>query len=95
EARWVLHRFARQTDDDDAGAAAPNVAEAVARYRRVWGDVDAAINSAPSLDVECPPFDDQPPVNLRWILAHLLQETARHAGHADILREIIDGQTGR
>ena len=30
-------------------------------------------------------------VSLRWILAHMLQETARHAGQADILRELIDG----
>ena len=36
-----------------------------------------------------------PPVNLRWVLMHLLEETARHAGHADILRELIDGSTGR
>jgi len=36
-----------------------------------------------------------PTVNLRWIVAHLLEETARHAGHADILREQIDGQLGR
>ena len=43
----------------------------------------------------CPPFDADGGVNLRWILAHLLQETARHAGHADILRELIDGATGR
>lgn len=32
---------------------------------------------------------------LRWILAHMVEETARHAGHADILRELIDGNTGR
>ena len=32
---------------------------------------------------------------LRWVLMHLLEETARHAGHADILRELIDGRTGR
>jgi len=32
---------------------------------------------------------------LRWILAHMTSETARHAGHADILREQIDGTTGR
>jgi len=35
------------------------------------------------------------PVNLRWVLMHLLEETARHAGHADIIRELIDGDTGR
>jgi hypothetical protein len=29
------------------------------------------------------------------VLAHLLEETARHAGHADILRELIDGRVGR
>jgi hypothetical protein len=34
-------------------------------------------------------------VSLRWVLMHLLEETARHAGHADILRELIDGSTGR
>ena len=33
--------------------------------------------------------------NLRWALLAVIQETARHAGHADILREQIDGQTGR
>lgn len=32
---------------------------------------------------------------LRWILVHLIVETARHAGHAGILREQIDGQVGR
>jgi hypothetical protein len=33
--------------------------------------------------------------SLRWVLAHMTSETARHAGHADILREQIDGTTGR
>jgi len=31
---------------------------------------------------------------LRWVLLHLIEETARHAGHADLLREAIDGATG-
>ena len=34
------------------------------------------------------------PWSLRWILTHMIEETARHAGHADIIREAIDGQTG-
>jgi uncharacterized damage-inducible protein DinB len=34
-------------------------------------------------------------LTLRWMLAHMTSETARHAGHADILREQIDGVTGR
>ncbi|MGC7095119.1 DinB family protein [Amycolatopsis lurida] len=33
--------------------------------------------------------------SLRWTLTHLIEETARHAGHADILREFIDGSRGR
>ena len=33
-------------------------------------------------------------VDLRWVLLHLIEETARHAGHADLLREAIDGATG-
>lgn len=32
--------------------------------------------------------------SVRWVLAHMLEETARHTGHADILRELIDGRTG-
>ncbi len=34
------------------------------------------------------------PVNLRWILTHLIEEYARHLGHADLLRELVDGRTG-
>ncbi len=33
-------------------------------------------------------------VSLRWVLVHMVQETARHAGHADVLRELLDGRTG-
>jgi hypothetical protein len=33
-------------------------------------------------------------VSLRWVLVHMIEETARHAGHADIVRELIDNTTG-
>jgi hypothetical protein len=33
-------------------------------------------------------------VSLRWVLVHMLEETARHAGHLDLMREQIDGKTG-
>lgn len=33
-------------------------------------------------------------VDLRWVLLHLINETARHAGHADATRELLDGKTG-
>lgn len=32
--------------------------------------------------------------NVRWVVLHLIEETARHAGHADIIRETIDGSRG-
>ena len=35
------------------------------------------------------------PVTLRWVLMHLIEETARHNGHIDVLREMADGLTGR
>ena len=38
--------------------------------------------------------DAQPRRSLRWILIHLIEETARHAGHADLMREMADGQIG-
>ena len=34
------------------------------------------------------------PVTLCWVLIHMIEETARHAGHVDIVRELIDGATG-
>ncbi|MGC4804263.1 DinB family protein [Micromonospora sp. DT233] len=40
------------------------------------------------------PHEQLGEVSLRWILTHLIEETARHAGHADILRELTDGSTG-
>jgi hypothetical protein len=93
ETLWILQRFAQI---DDAGEPpAETIRDAIDRYQRTWARVDAVIKATPSLLVECPDFDGGPPTNLRWIVDHLLEETARHAGHADILRELIDGTTGR
>lgn len=38
------------------------------------------------------PADDVP--DLRWIALHMIEETARHAGHLDVVRELLDGRTG-
>lgn len=93
ETNWVLRRFAGLPAEEDADHRAL-IDDALARYRRVWARVDGVVADA-NLDQSCPPFDGEPAVNLRWILLHLLEETARHAGHADILRELADGSTGR
>ena len=39
-------------------------------------------------------LDDEKARTVRWLLTHLIQETARHAGHMDILRELADGARG-
>ena len=94
ETTWVLRRFAGRSEAETARPPATSVKEAVARYRAVSEEIDTILGAA-SLDDLCPPFDDGPPVDVRWIVGHLLEETARHAGHADILRELVDGDTGR
>jgi uncharacterized damage-inducible protein DinB len=96
ESLWVVHRFAGEPEPPpyDMDAADASLAGAVDHYRQTWARVDA-IGAASSLEATCRQFDDAGTVNLRWVLTHLLEETARHAGHADVLRELIDGQTGR
>jgi hypothetical protein len=68
--------------------------EIVDRYRRVWEHSDATISA---LAIDSPgyvPWWPRPDVKLFTILVHMLTETSRHAGHADILREQLDGSTG-
>ena len=68
--------------------------EITSRYRRVWEHSDATIIE---LDIDSPghvPWWPRPDVMLFNILVHILTETSRHAGHADILREQLDGSTG-
>lgn len=50
--------------------------------------------SLPSLDSPAALLWDGEPVTLRWITVHMIREYARHTGHADFLREKIDGSTG-
>ena len=46
---------------------------------------------APGLDAPCLRPEAHPDVDLRWVLVHLIEETAHHAGHADATREMLDG----
>ncbi|MFF4579938.1 DinB family protein [Streptomyces sp. NPDC001389] len=68
----------------------------VAYYRRTWEHSDATINALP-LDApgHVPWWPEPcPNTNLFAVMAHVLGETVRHTGHADILREGLDGRTG-
>jgi hypothetical protein len=67
----------------------------VAFYRAEVDHARRIVASAPSLDdfsAKATRFGEH--VSLRWIMVHMLEETARHAGHLDLMREKIDGQTG-
>ncbi|MEU6074781.1 DinB family protein [Micromonospora sp. NPDC047074] len=72
-------------DEDTVERLATTYEQACARSREIAGRFD--------LDhvVPHPQLGD---VSLRWVLVHMIEETARHAGHADILRELTDGATG-
>jgi hypothetical protein len=103
EDLWLRVRFAGAEPAGGVGGVEDTVGPddtvtaALDAYRAVWPLSDAIVAAA-DLDDRCrgaDSADDTDPPTLRWVLAHLLQETARHAGHADILREQIDGATGR
>ena len=70
-------------------------AEIVAIYRRAWRHADETITALP-LDAagRVPWWGDDGAVTLHHILVHVTAETQRHAGHADIVRELIDGAAG-
>ncbi|WP_410664935.1 DinB family protein [Amycolatopsis sp. lyj-84] len=65
-------------------------ASLLAAYREVIAEANDEIASWTDLAEAGPRRGSR-----RWTLTHLIEETARHAGHADILRELIDGATGR
>ena len=96
EGVWICRRFAGQDIELPSDAVGPGdtVDGVVEAYRLAWDRTERAIGGA-DLGDTCRSVGDEAPVNLRWVLMHLLEETARHAGHADILREMIDGSTGR
>jgi hypothetical protein len=97
EITWIIVRFAGETAPprDDAVQPGDTLAAAVDDYRATWARADAIVAAAPDLEGLCRNVGEESPVNLRWVLMHLLEETARHAGHADIVRELLDGTTGR
>jgi hypothetical protein len=96
ETIWIVQRFAGEDVElpDATVHDSDTVLTATDLYRATWARVDAIVAAA-ALDDLCADAPNFPPLNLRWVLVHLIEETARHAGHADILRELIDGQTGR
>jgi hypothetical protein len=64
-------------------------------YRTETARSDAIADAAAGLDVpSARPHRRVGTISLRWIMLHMLEETARHAGHLDLMRETIDGRRG-
>ena len=102
EYGWFCQTFGRPTEpmpfdendpDADLRVTSDETTEHIlAFYARARAAADDVIRE---LDLETTGtawFGDA--VSLRWVLIHMVEETARHAGHADIVRELIDGMTG-
>jgi hypothetical protein len=90
--------YDRSTDEDadfnDVDQADP--AEAFSAFDRECAASRQVVTEAPSLDVLSKQTSDRTgqPWSLRWIVTHMIEEYARHNGHADLLRERVDGDTG-
>ncbi len=69
------------------------VEESVSFYREESGRADLVLDGVTSLDL--PSRGPFRPTTFRWAVFHLIEETARHAGHMDITRELLDGSVGR
>jgi uncharacterized damage-inducible protein DinB len=108
-AEWVwgqriLQRpHARSVDDylaDFRLGPDETLASVLDRYAAVAAETEAFVAGIPDLGQPVPVPRDVPwfpsdveAWSVRWVLLHLIQETARHAGHADIIRESLDGAT--
>ena len=102
EYAWFCETFDRETeplpfDENDPEADLrvephESVEDVVAFYRRARAAADEVLDDLDLDDLGTAWFGD--PVSLRWVLVHMVEETARHAGHLDIVRELLDGATG-
>ncbi|MFB4299983.1 DinB family protein [Actinomadura sp. NTSP31] len=102
EYSWFCETFGRETeplplDDDDPEMdlrveADETTAGITAFYERSRAAADQVIAEL-DLDATGTSWSGRT-VSLRWVLIHMIEETARHAGHLDVLRELIDGATG-
>ena len=99
---WFSTTFGRETEplplveeDPDADLRVEpheSTADILAFYDRACAASDAVIDDLTPDDIGTSGHGD--PVSLRWVLIHMIEETARHAGHMDIARELLDGATG-
>jgi len=101
ERRWVVASIAGRpeglwpVEDWDAEwrlQPEDTVPRLLADLAAVGEETAEVVAGVPDLDAVCP-LDSEDDVSVRWVLLHVLEELARHAGHADLIRESIDGAT--
>jgi uncharacterized damage-inducible protein DinB len=97
EMGWFQGQIAGRAIERDREAVeervnVTTVADAVGAYRAECARSNAVLDEVSSLDDPC---KGESGYSNRWVLVHMLEETARHAGHADITRELIDGTVGQ
>jgi uncharacterized damage-inducible protein DinB len=92
---WASVDWAADEDWDWHSARDDSPAALWALYDATVDDADALLAGAGLDDLSARPSRQTgEPFSLRWILLHLIEEYARHNGHADLIRESIDGATG-
>jgi uncharacterized damage-inducible protein DinB len=92
---WASAPFDTDYDWDFHSAAEDTPDELTALYLQACERSRAAVAELDDLDAMAKGVNRHGHrFNLRWILIHLIEETARHNGHADFLRESVDGTTG-
>ena len=85
----------QDSDGSDLWAAENETREQIIGfYRRTWEHSDATISELPLDAPGHVPWWPDPETKLFAVMVHVLGESIRHAGHADILRETLDGRTG-
>ena len=73
----------------------PDPADLVAGYEAACEESRQVVAAASSLDdLSATTRRTGERFSLRWVLVHMIEETARHNGHADLIREAVDGQVG-
>jgi len=97
ESLWFEEIVAGRTAGRGNRSMLVNPSVSVRALRAEYRDACAASNEiiAAIGDADAPVTRNGKTRDLRWALLAVIEETARHAGHADIIREQIDGQTGR
>ena len=91
---WASADWATSPDWEFDTASNDSPSELLGQFRASIARSDMAIASIPGLDSIAAKPSNGEPTSLRWILVHMIEEYARHCGHADLIRESIDGQSG-